>query len=467
MIKRLCSIVFVVLLIAISIGSGVGCANIIPPEGGPKDTLPPVLVSATPADSTRNFNSRRIVLEFDEYVDLRDIQNNLLFTPTFETNPVIEAKLRTLTIRLRDSLEPNTTYTFNFGNAVQDINENNILRDFVYTFSTGPYLDSLTLRGHVELAETGTIDTTLSVLLHTALDDSAVAKSRPRYVARLNGNGDFLFRNLPADTFAIYVLGDAGIARRYTSKSQLFAFADRPVTTPDTGRITLYAYRETPPEAPIASGTAGASPAKGEKRLLYTTNLSANQQDLLENLVFTFDRPLRTFDSTKIRFATDSTFTPVATYTTALDSTKKILTFQTAWQPGTAYHLLLSQDFAEDTLGRRLLKADTLSFTTRPTEAYGAVSIRLRNVDTAQNPVLQFVQNDAVVFSAPVKTGVFRQQQFLPGDYDLRLLYDRNGNGKWDPGQFFGVKKQPELARPIERKLTVRAAVDNDVDISL
>src|SRR5215212_6799365 len=201
--KRLISILFILFVTIICISSGIGCANIIPPEGGPKDTLPPVLVSATPHDSTRNFNSHRIVLQFDEYIDLQDVQNNLLFTPTFETNPIIEAKLRTITVRLKDSLDKNTTYTFDFGNAIQDINESNVLRNFVYRFSTGPYIDSLTLRGHVVLAETGKVDTTLTVILHNTLDDSAVVKNRPRYVARVNSNGNFTFHNLPADTFAI------------------------------------------------------------------------------------------------------------------------------------------------------------------------------------------------------------------------------------------------------------------------
>lgn len=461
------ALVFIVSFsLLVSICVNVGCANIIPPEGGPKDTLAPVLLEASPTDSSRNFNSRRIVLQFDEYIDLQEVQNNLLFTPTFETNPIIEAKLRTLTIRLKDSLEANTTYTFNFGNAIRDINESNILRDFVYTFSTGPYIDSLTLSGHVVVAETGQVDTTLTVVLHNTLTDSAVIKSRPRYVARINSDGDFTFRNLPADTFAIYVLGDAGITRRYTTKSQLFAFHDKAIVTPDTSRITLLAYRETPALSNKASGT-GAQPPKGEKRLLYTTNLADKQQDILKNLVFTFDRPLRFFDSAKIRFTTDSTFTPVATFTSTLDSTKKILTFQTTWQPGTPYHLVLEKDFAEDTLGWQLLKGDTVSFAARDREDYGALNIRLRNIDTAQNPVLQFVQNDVVVFAVPVKTATFNQNIFLPGEYDLRLLYDKNGNGIWDPGQFFGTRRQPETVRPIERKITVKAALDNDFDIPL
>ena len=467
--KRLFISIAVILLVAVlAIGTGTGCANIVPPSGGPRDSLPPVLVNATPADSTLNFRGNRIVLTFDEYIDLQEVQNNLLFTPTFETNPIIEAKLRTLTIRLKDTLEANTTYTFNFGNAVTDVNENNVLRNFAYTFSTGSYIDSLTLSGNVLLAETGAVDTTLTVLLHNTQDDSAVVKSRPRYVARLNSEGNFTFRNLPADTFAIYVLGDAGITRRYTSKSQLFAFSNTPVVTPDTGRLTLYAYRETPQQPTGNTGTTTTpTQNRGEKRLLYSTNLASNQQDLNENLVFTFDRPLRFFDSTKIALSTDSSFTPVDAYTTTLDTTKKILTLQTAWQPDRPYQLLLSQDFAEDTLGRRLLKSDTLAFNTRGFGDYSTLNIRLRNLDTTRNPVLQFIQNGNVTFSAPVKTGVFSQQLFLPGDYDLRLLYDTNGNGKWDPGQFFGTRKQPELVRPIERKLTVKTGTNTNLEIPL
>lgn len=121
------------LILLICITGGSGCANMIPPQGGPRDSLPPVLVSAVPRDSTANFRGNRIVLNFDEFIDLEEVQGNLLFTPIFENTPVVEARLRTLTIRLRDSLEPNTTYTFDFGNALRDVNEGNIARNFAYS----------------------------------------------------------------------------------------------------------------------------------------------------------------------------------------------------------------------------------------------------------------------------------------------------------------------------------------------
>lgn len=458
------SIFLISCIIAVGI-FGSSCANIIPPSGGPRDSLPPVLVNAMPKDSTVNFKASHITLTFDEFIDLQDVQQNLLFTPTFEVNPLIEAKLRTLTLRLKDSLQPNTTYTFNFGNALRDVNEGNILKNFTYVFSTGPVLDSLQLSGKVILAENGKTDSTLIVLLYKDRTDSAVVKERPTYIARLDSAGRFRFRNLPKDTFALYALGDAGGGRRYLNKNQLFAFANQPVIPGTTGPDTLYAYKEVP-ENKTSAATQTAAKTTTDKRLRFTANINNNQKDLLTDLTITFERPLRLYDSTKLSLTTDSTFNPVA-HTAARDTSDKVVTVKTNWKEGTLYHLILDKDFAEDTLGRRLLKTDTLSFTTQKRSDYGNLNLRIRNIDTALNPVLQFVQNDAVVYSAPIKSGVLHIPLFVPGDYDLRILYDRNNNGKWDPGQFFGTKIQPERVKPIDQKITVKPDWDNEFERSL
>lgn len=453
--KQVLSIFLIGLLLALH--TTTGCANIIPPQGGPRDSLPPVLVSASPADSTVNFRGNRIVLNFNEFVDLQEVQGNLLFTPIFENTPIVEARLRTLTIRLRDSLEANTTYTFDFGNALRDINEGNIARNFSYRVSTGPALDSLSLSGSVVDAENGKIDTTLIVVLHRSQDDSAVFKSRPRYVSRVDRNGGFRFQSLPAGSFAIYAIGDAGVLRRYTNPAQPFAFYNTAVR-PGQDSIRLFAYREpatpTPPRATAATGTAA------DRRLRFAS--SGSQQDLLSDFTLTFERPLRSFDSTRLRLATDSTFTAAPPYRLVLDSTRKVLALQTKWIPNKQYHLILAQNFAADTLNRQLLKSDTVSFTTRRLAEYGAVNLEIKGIDTSNNPVLQFVQSEKVVFSAPIRSGRFVQQLFLPGDYDLRLLNDRNGNGRWDAGQFFGVRRQPEIALPFTQKLTIRPDRENE-----
>jgi hypothetical protein len=81
--------------------------------------------------------------------------------------------------------------------------------------------------------------------------------------------------------------------------------------------------------------------------------------------------------------------------------------------------------------------------------------------------VLQFVQNGVVVFSASVKSGNFNQALFLPGDYDLRILYDKNDNGIWDTGEFFGLKRQPEIVMPLERRINIKPAWDNEIELTL
>ena len=184
-------LLFLALLFLITLAES--CANIIPPLGGPKDTLPPVPVLLQPKDSTLNFKGNRIVFTFNEYVNLDQIQENLLVSPTPKINPTVEARLRTVSVRIRDTLEPNTTYTLNFGKAIRDVNENNPLTNFTYTFSTGSYIDSLELIGNVILAQTGKHDSTMIVLLHRNLDDSAVVKERPRYYTKVTAPGIFIF----------------------------------------------------------------------------------------------------------------------------------------------------------------------------------------------------------------------------------------------------------------------------------
>jgi hypothetical protein len=461
------AIILAISITVISLIGNSGCANIIPPEGGPRDTIPPILVEARPEDSTVNFRGNRVTLNFDEYIDLQEVQNNLLFTPIFENNPRVEAKLKTITVHFRDTLEPNTTYTLNFGNAIRDINESNVLRDFSYKFSTGPVMDSLELGGKVILAENGGTDSTLIVMLHRNLDDSAVVKEKPRYVSRVDASGNFRFQNLPAGTFAIYALGDAGTIRRYQSSNQLFAFRDQPVTIGSTDTVNLYAYREEPANKtgtnlPQAAQNIPAS----DRRLRFTTNISSNQIDLLKDLVLSFPTPLKQFDSTRMALYTDSIFNR-AVFTSSLDSTRKELKIRTAWKENTAYHLVLDKDFAEDTLGRKLLKSDTLSFNTKKLTEYGQLRLRIRNIDASKNPVLLFVQNDQVVFSVPISSGSYQSNLFLPGDYELRILYDNNKNGKWDPGNFFGKKRQPELVRPITDKISVKPSWENEFERSL
>lgn len=451
-----------------------GCANIVPPTGGLRDSLPPVLLEARPDDSTVNFGAGRITFVFNEYVEVANIMENLIVSPTPKVMPVVESKLRTVTVRIKDTLEPNTTYSINFGNAIRDINEGNELKDFTYIFTTGPHFDTLTLTGKVILAESGGTDSTLIVMLHTNLDDSAVIKDRPRYYTKVDRDGNFRFRYLPAGKFNIYALKDQGGMRKYQSKDQLFAFADQPVQTGVGAQpVTLYAYREEPDKRGTTTTGTNQQPrslrtttATQDKFLRLSTNIENEQLDLLSDLELRFANALKTFDTTKLRF-TDEQFNTITTRTLSLDSTRKVVTLKFPWTGGTNYRVILDKDVAEDSAGRKILRNDTLEFRTRREADYGTLKLRFLNLDLGKNPVLLFVQNDQVKYSHVFTNRDVNIRLFNPGEYELRVLFDENRNGKYDPGEFFGKHKQPEKVMPVSRRLTVKPNWDNEVDIRL
>ena len=460
-------------LLFVTVINGPGCANIVPPQGGPRDTIPPVLLKTNPGDSARNFTGNKIVFSFDEFVDVQDIQGNLLVSPMARINPVVDFKLREITVKLKDSLEANTTYTLDFGKAVKDITEGNILKDFRYTFSTGPYIDSLELEGSVIMAETAKPDSTLIVMLHTSKDDSAVVKEKPKYIARLDGKGRFHFKNLPGKTFYLYALKDEGGMRRYMNDKQAFAFADSAVNLLAKNEpITLYAYakKEPAPVMTIDPGPGGNKPKPGtaaDKRLKFQPNLNNNQQDLLGDLVLNFETTLKRFDSTGLRLYTDSTYQPVTELSMKTDSLASSITIQTNWKENTLYNLVLDKEFAEDSTGRKLFKTDTISFVTKKKADYGSLKIRFRKLDLEKNPVVQLVSGQGTVKSFPLTATEFNLALYNPGDYELRILFDDNKNGSWDPGQFFGTKRQPEKVILIGRKVTIKPIWTNEYDIDV
>lgn len=445
-----------------------GCANIVPPEGGLRDTLAPVLTKATPVNATRNFSNNRITFSFDEYVDLENYQQNVIVSPVPNNMPIISRKLNTILVRLRDTLQPNTTYSINFGKAIKDINEGNIMKDFTYIFSTGSYIDSLQFTGKVILAETGEVDSTLTILLHSTPEDSALINKRPRYVTKTDATGNFIFRNLPPDTFYVYALKDEGGSYRYMSTEQLFAFRDTSVITgPQTKPVTLYAYAAKKEEKERPAATSRNNNKATEKRLRYQSNLNAGKQELLDQFTLTFETPLRSFDSSKIHLSTDSSYTPVTGHRWEMDSTKKKLALVYTWNENISYNLILEKDFATDTLGQQLLKNDTLNFISKTKSDYGKLSIRFRNLDLSKNPVLLFVQGTDLKRSYPLNAATFTVPLIEPGEYSLRILYDDNKNGRWDPGVFFGKRIQPELVHPVPRSVNIRPNWDNRFEIAL
>lgn len=442
-----------------------GCGQIGAPTGGAKDTLAPVLLRSSPVIKSTNFSGNKITLNFDEYVEVADAQNNVLVSPLPKANPSVNYNLKTVTIRLRDTLQPNTTYSINFGNAIKDVNEGNVFKDFTYVFSTGSAIDSATLQGKLLLAETGLADSSIAVALYRNADDSAVQKRRPDYMARTKGNGTFRFINLPEGSFKIYALKDGDGNKYYSSKAEIFAFQNETVTVgtgEDTAsQVTLYAYAE---EKNKDNKISPVLKPKPEKQLKMTTTLSGTQ-DLLTPLELNFNNPLKVIDTAGFIF-TDTSYNRIPGVAALPDSTAKKISFNPTWTPGEHYILIIQKDAVEDSAGNKLAKADTLNFAARKESDYGRVLLRFKNYEQLNNPVIQFLVGEEVKFSFPLTGSQFSNNRFPPGEYGIRILNDDNKDGKWTPGSY-SKKLQPEKAITLPQKLGIRANWDNERDITL
>ena len=436
-----------------------GCAQIGFPTGGPRDTLAPVLVKAVPPEGTTGFSGRKISLQFNEFIDLQDLQKNLIISPSPGKPPLVAYNLRNIQIEFRDSLMPNTTYNIQFGDAIRDMNENNTMRNFSYVFSTGDVIDSLTFSGKVTMAETGQTDSTLWAMLYRNTDDSAVRKTRPDYISRLSGDGSFYFKNLPSASFRLYALKDNDGNKIYNSLSETFAFYDSVIFIKEgIAPAELYAYQQQKITAP--QSTLRQQP---EKKLRYQADLSGIYQNLTGPLKIRFNNPISRFDSSFIQL-TDTAYN-IRPAAMSLDSTRKLLTVDVKWNPGQSYCLLIDPRSLEDSVNNTLPRPDTLRFSVRPVDYYGRVALRFSPDKSSMNPHLLLLQGEDVLYSSPVRNNVWKNDLVPPGDYTIRVFYDANANGKWDPGDF-DRKLQPERALTFPQKLSVRGNWDNERDLN-
>ncbi len=442
---------------------GSGCAQIAMPTGGPRDSIPPVLQEAIPSNGTINFKGNRITLNYDEYVQLLNLQQNLLVSPTPKITPNVDYKFKTITVKIRDTLEPNTTYRIDFGNAIADINENNVLKHYAYVFSTGPYIDSLQYKGKVQLAETGKVDTTLLVFLYKDLSDSAVYKHKPRYITKLDSSGNFTFHNLPPGSYNIFALQDASGQKMYNGKDELFAFSDSVIalTGDMTKPINLFAYSEEKPKQKNST----AIPNTVEKKLKFTTSISSGRQDILTPVTIEFNHKLKGVDSEKI-VLTDTLLNIDKSATVHTDTSGKKIIVQAKWLDNTDYRLIIPTEAVTDSAGNMLAKSDTIKFKTKKESDYGSIQFTFKNLDKFKNPVLEFVSNNLVVNSYPLTSSQWSVKLFNPGEYEIRILEDNNKNGIWDPGNY-NLKLQPEKVYAVPQKINIKGDWENERDIIL
>jgi uncharacterized protein (DUF2141 family) len=270
--------------------------------GGLKDTLGPVLKSSSPKNFSTDFKADEIILTFDEYVKLKNVNKQLIISPPMKNPPVITPTnaSKFINIKILDTLQPNTTYSLNFGQSIADNNEGNPYNQFKYVFSTGTYIDSLALNGRIKDSYDKTVDNFVTVMLYEVNDkfkDSVVYKENPRYITNtLDSLTTFRLENLKAGKYLLVALKDKGNNNKFNPKDDKIGFLKQPITIPNDTVFELELFKERLPLKafkPIqASGNRLLLPYEGKQNFKDSKPkiVLKNGNDVLETIITQFPK---------------------------------------------------------------------------------------------------------------------------------------------------------------------------------
>lgn len=218
--------------------------------GGAQDTIPPVITGSSPKNMSTNFSGDEIHIDFNEYIKIKDVSKQLIISPPMDNAPTITptgSASRFIKIKIKDTLQPNTTYSFNFGQSITDNNEGNPYSQFKFVFSTGAYIDSLKLKGKIKDAFSRETDNFVTVMLYEAetFTDSTIYKEKPRYVTNtLDSLVFYSLENLKEGKYRLFALKDANNNYKFDPKSDKIAFLDEVITIPNDTAYELSLFAE-------------------------------------------------------------------------------------------------------------------------------------------------------------------------------------------------------------------------------
>jgi hypothetical protein len=548
-------------LIAILISS---CAQIGSPTGGALDRTPPRVVRYQPDSATVNFKARSIEITFDEFVQIQELSNQLLISPPLEYSPDIAIKKKTLSVvfNKKEVLKPNTTYSISFGNAIKDTREATPLENFRYTFSTGSFIDSLTLSGGALYAFDHKAEKNILVMLYSDLSDSAIYKKLPDYFAKTNDAGAFKINNIRKGKYRVVALKDGNNNFKYNDEEDV-GFLDSLVEAGTPGDLLIDMYRERPKKIFLKKYTQAQygkfiltfnqgtdslrisrinkEELKDVKELiqfsktkdtitywmdpvdkdslilqvnngntildtiefklvkretalkagnrnplkLYLTNpMNGELFDLNRELRLIFSNPIVKVDPSKVILMKEDTlvytkypliFSSPDPPNTVIKITAPVKTdVKNSKTPAsgrnmllkdnTAYRMLIPPAAFTDFFG---LTNDTLKFNfkTKEEKYYGTVKLNLKFAETTNNYLVQLLDDKENVIreNSISKPGVIFYDFLYPQPYKLKVIVDKNGNGKWDPGNYL-KKQQPEKVIYNTEAVNIRSNWDLDLD---
>lgn len=524
-LKRFIASLFIVLL---SFGL-LQCAKRGTPTGGPKDTDPPVPVKTEPDEFSTNFKDKKFRIYFDEYIRLQNTQDQLIISPPLKYTPLLNPQGgagKYVEVTIKDTLMDNTTYTFNFGQSIVDNNESNPAPFLSYVFSTGEYLDSLTLSGLVTDAFNRTADEFISVMLYTidsAFTDSIIYKQPPTYITNtLDSMTTFSLKNLKAGSYRLIAIKDEGKNNLFDQDEDKIGFVLDTITLPTDSTYTLRLFREVRDfdviQPSLASGNRIQFGFLGEDVQLAITPLSTlpdtlrylikkiPEKDTInfwftppmpDSLVFevrsdakefidtftvktrnlgpdslqlnpshgrsinlqdTFSigasTPLTKADTSRIQIIDQDS--ALISFEARLDSLKNALEFEFQKEANSSYTIRLLPETLADFFGST---NDTLFYTiaTRSLADFGNLTLNLTG--QLDSPIILQLTNDRGDLIREAFHDSLGRVEFNtldPSIYRVRAIFDANGNGKWDTGNYL-LKTQPERVIYYPQTIDVRA----------
>ena len=406
MIRNLVKISIAILFIC-------SCANRGNPSGGKIDVDPPKIVKSSPENFSTNFNSESIEIVFDEFIKIRNLDNELIISPPIDPTPQfspVGSANKVLSISKMDSLLENTTYSFNFGESIEDNNEGNKLSDFRYVFSTGKFIDSLNVKGTISAAFNREISENINVLLFeidSTFTDSIIYNTKPKYVAKVvDSTSSYKLKNLKTGNYLV-------IALEEENKDYIFQ--------PDSDKIGFHdSYLELPKDSVI--------------------NLKVFKEKV-ENKIQIIDK--------------DSSVTD---YELKLDSINNKIDFLFEKTQNENYILNFLPGSIEDIFENQ---NDSLSFKlkTKTFDDYGNLFLKIIGKNSAK--IIQLVNSDNKIKYEKITDfeNELSFENIEAGKYYVRIIFDENNNGKYDTGNFLN-RIMPEKVTYFPEIIDIRAGWD-------
>jgi len=532
------------------------CANQVPLEGGPKDEAAPVLQKAVPDTFALNFRGRRITLSFDEFVVVRNPSREVIVSPPVDELPVVQVTGKSVEVIFQDSLKSNTTYTIQFGESIADNNEGNVLQNYSYTFSTGPFLDSLEAYAVVLDAFTLKPVENVKWMLYSEMGDSTPYKEKPFYIGYSTPDGKAAIRYMRKGTFRQFALTESNNNSRYDAADEWIGFLDSTVIPGDSAVHRVLMFREKSkknrlrfakpvergmiafkfmndasdvkirpitdslppaeghmefmsetfdsliywhprilkdtlffelqfPEMPLdtvrviyrkprgssssggkgkTGGTTGIT-APTTTKFQFTTNLTS-RFDFYKPIEIEFNHPVPALDSACITLLQSGK--PVVYSWQFTDSVQRKIQIDLPFRQGTEYVFRMKDSCFTDLWGN-YNDSLVVPFKTSQQKDYTTLTLRASGVqgDGVQLIFQLMDKEDKILQEKNIQQqdGLYTVTfgYLLPGSYRVKLIYDSNGNGKWDTGNYM-LRRQPEKVSFFPRNIDMKPGFDLDFD---